>query len=165
MKNTLLILLLAGVAACDSATEAEIRDGASDFPVRANWSAAAAPVGNSTVQATVDITEHVGSRFDVTVALTGGAPTTAYQWRIFRGDCSVNTPAQSTYSPHGLLIVGTIQSYPDITTGANGTGTVTRTVASALDSLTAYSLRVRLGQTQTSWNGTNPIACGNLQRS
>jgi len=166
MKNKILILLLAGVAACDSVTGAETRNEANQYPVRANWSATAAPIGESTVAATLQVTEYLGSRMDVSVSLTGGAPNTAYQWRIFRGDCTVNTPAPSNDSPHGLKLLSTVQSYPDVTTDATGAGTASQNgVSAAIDSLTAYSLRVRLGQASTNWNGTNPIACGNLQRS
>ena len=165
MKNTILILLLAGAAACDSATDAVTRDHANEFPIRSNWSAALAPVGNGTVRAELQIQEHLGSRFDATVSLTGGAPNAAYQWRIFRGDCSVNTQAASNTSATGLKLLATIQSYPDVITNANGAGTASSRVAAALDSLTAYSVRVRVAQQATSWNGTNPIACGNLQRS
>ena len=68
-------------------------------------------------------------------------------------------------APTGLLVVATVQSYPDVATNAAGTGTSSRVITAALDSLTAYSVRIRPSQTATNWNGTSPTACGNLQRS
>lgn len=165
MRTKLALLLLIGVAAaCDTGTEADVREEAKPFVERASWSAAAVPVGTGNVRATVTAKEYFGSRADVTANLTGGAPNTAYQWRIFRGDCSVTTAAVNNSSPTGLLLVSTIQSYTDLTTNAAGQATVSRNIVAVLDSLTAYSVRVRVGQSSTNWNGTSPIACGNLQR-
>ena len=101
---------------------------------------------------------------DATFTLSG-APGKTYQWRIFRGDCATDVAARTSTSATGLLIVATVQSYPDITTDNTGKGVATPTVAWTLDSLTAYSVRVRPSQTSTNWNGTNPVACGDLQRS
>ncbi|MGH7459532.1 MAG: hypothetical protein ACREMA_00710 [Longimicrobiales bacterium] len=156
------ILLL---SACDLGLGVETRDRASQFPLRANWNATAAPVGTGTVRATVTIKEYLGQRLDATAALTGGAPTTAYQWRIFRGDCATTAVAANNTAPTGLLLFATIQSYPDLTTNAAGTVTLPRVIAGALDSLTAYSVRIRVAQSATNWNGTSPIACGNMTRS
>jgi hypothetical protein len=99
------------------------------------------------------------------VTLSGGAPTKGYQWRIFRGDCSTTAVAANNNAPTGLLLFATVQSYPDIVADASGGGTSTPVIAGSLDSVTAYSVRVRLAQTATNWNGTSPVACGNLQRS
>jgi hypothetical protein len=158
-------LLLAIMAACELSTEPEVRENATEFPLRANWSATLAPVGTAAVIGNLTIAEYLGSHFDATASITGGRANTAYQWRIFRGDCATNTAAPNAQSPTGLLLYGTIQAYPDLTTDASGAATVSRAMAGALDSLTAYSVRVRLGQSATNWNGTNPLACGNLQRS
>ena len=158
-------LALAALAACDDSNPAELRDKANTFPVRASWSAAAAPVAPATVRANLTIKEYVGSRMETAVSVTGGTPNASYQWRIFRGDCSTNTAAVNNAAPTGLLVVATVQSYPDVATNAAGTGTSSRVITAALDSLTAYSVRIRPSQTATNWNGTSPIACGNLQRS
>lgn len=165
MRKKMALLLLVTAAACDTGMEAEVKNKAEQFPLRANWTAAAAPVGTSSVRATLSIKEYLGSHLDATATLTGGAPNTAYQWRIFRGDCATNTAALNNTAPTGLLLFSTIQAYTDLTTNAAGTASVTRTLVGALDSLTAYSVRVRVGQSATNWNGLTPIACGNLQRS
>ena len=165
MSKKIVILLVIGLVACDSAIEPVTKNKADDFPLRANWSAAVAPVGSNTVTANVAIAEYLGSRLEASASLSGGLPSRAYQWRIFRGDCATTTPAANATAPTGLLLFATIQSYPDITTDGTGKGTIARELAGALDSLTAYSLRIRVATSQTNWNGTSPIACGDLQRS
>jgi hypothetical protein len=162
-KKTALLLLI--VAACDSSMEAETRNRGEQFPLRSNWSANVSPVGSATVSATLAIKEYLGSRMETMASITGGAVNGTYQWRIFRGDCATTAVAASNTAPTGLLLFATIQSYPDIPSSAAGTGTTTRVIAGALDSLTAYSARIRLATSSTNWNGTNPLACGNLQRS
>jgi|SRR5438067_686137 len=155
-------LLIAALVACDNSNPAEVRSQAEQFPVAANWSATAAPVGTSTVRAALTAKQHLGFHIETTMQVTG-APNATYQWRIFKGDCTVNVAATSNTSNNGLVLFETIQSYPDVTTNAAGAGTSAPTIAGALDSLGAYSVRVRVGQTATNWNGTNPIACGNLR--
>src|SRR5262245_39991484 len=164
MKNKAALLLLLALAACDTGMEAEVISSGEQFPLRANWTSAAAPIGSSTVRANVTIKEFLGSRMEVSTQLTGGAGTTAYQWRIFRGNCAETAVAANNTSPTGLLVFATTASYPDVTT-TGGTGSVKPVIAGALDSLTAYSVRFRVAQTATNWNGTSPIACGNLTRS
>jgi hypothetical protein len=158
------LALLAALAACKDPNPAEVRTDATSFPVRASWTATAVPVGTGTVRGTLSMKEYLGSHVAATMALTG-APNTAYQWRIFRGDCSVTTAAANNTTPTGLLLLSTLQAYPDIQLNASGTATVSPTLVAALDSLSAYSVRVRVAQTATNWNGTSPIACGNLQRA
>lgn len=158
------LLCLAAAAGCAEGNPAEVRDDAPAFPVRASWSASAAPVGTGTVRGTFAAKEHLGSRIETTLTLTG-APNTSYQWRIFRGDCATNTAASGTTAATGLLRFATDQSYPDVITSAAGTATVSTTIAGALDSLTAYSVRARVAQSAINWNGTNPVACGNLART
>jgi hypothetical protein len=165
MRKNILILLVLGAVACDLATDPETRNNPNEFPLRANWSATINPVGTATVRGNLTMAEFLGSFLDANASITGGAATTAYQWRIFRGDCTVTTAAANNTAPTGLLLFGTIQSYPDLTTSAAGAATVTRQLAGTLDSLNAYSVRIRVAQTATNWNGTSPIACGNLQRS
>jgi hypothetical protein len=157
-------LAAAAIAACAEGNPAEIRDEAPTFPVRASWSASAAPVGTGAVRGTLAMKEHLGSRIAATFTING-APNASYQWRIFRGDCNTTAVASGNTAPTGLLVFATTQSYPDVTTSAGGTASVTPTIAGALDSLTAYSVRVRVAQTTTNWNGTSPVACGNLQRT
>lgn len=160
------LLMLATAAACnDWNTTPEVRSVTNESPLRATWQAIAAPIGTSPVRATLAIRQRAGFRMDLTFALTG-APGATYQWRIFRGDCTLNVAAvNATSGPAGLLLFATLQSYPDAVASAAGTVTVLPVVAGSLDSLTAYSVRVRPAQTATAWNGTNPVACGNLQRS
>lgn len=160
----LLLAALAGLAACSEANPVDVRSQGTEFPVMATWSAAATTVSPSTVSGALTVTQHLGARMDATFTLIG-APGKTYQWRIFRGDCASNVAAATSTSATGLLIVATIQSYPDIAADNSGKGAAISTVAWTLDSLTAYSVRVRLSQTSTNWNGTSPVACGNLQRS
>jgi hypothetical protein len=101
---------------------------------------------------------------DAVMTMTGGAPNATYQWRIFRGDCATTAVAANNTAPTGLLLFATVQSYPDAVANAQGTVTINRTIAGALDSLNAYSIRFRPSNASTNWNGTSPIACGNLQR-
>ena len=166
MQRLPLLLLLAGAVGLAACTEnpTELRRDASEFPVTATWNATATPVPPSTVAGELTIQQHLGFRMSASFMLTG-APNTTYQWRIFRGDCATNVPAASATSPTGLLLYATVQSYPDITTDASGAGVATPTIAGYLDSLTVYSVRVRLSQQSTNWNGTNPIACGDLRRT
>jgi hypothetical protein len=163
-RRATALLSLAALAGCSEGNPAEVRDDAPTFPVRASWSSSATPVGTGTVRATLAAKEYLGSRIETTLTLTG-APNTSYQWRIFRGDCATTAVAANNTAPTGLLVFSTVQSYPDVTTNASGTATVTRTIAGSLDSLTAYSVRVRVAQSATNWNGTSPVACGNLQRT
>jgi hypothetical protein len=154
----------AAVAACDNDNPAEVRTDATTFPVTANWTASANPVGTSTARGSLAVKQRLGFRMDATFTITG-APNTTYQWRIYRGgDCSVNAAATNATSNNGIFRFATDQSYPDVTTNAAGTATVTPVIAGSLDSLTAYSVRVRPGQAATAWNGLTPIACGTLQR-
>jgi hypothetical protein len=156
------LVLLAALAGCEE-NPAEVRTDAESFPIRATWSASATPVSPSTVRATLAVKQYMGFRVEATVTVTG-APNASYQWRIYRGDCAMTTAA-TTAAASGLFIFATTQSYPDVTTNASGTGTATRLIAGSLDSLTAYSVRIRPSQTQTAWNGLSPAACGNMQRS
>jgi hypothetical protein len=163
LHKTGVFALLVAVAAC-AENPADVRNDASAFPLRANWNAAAAQVGTSGVSGTLTVKQFAGFRMEVGFTLTGG-PTRSYQWRIFRGNCATTTTAANNNDPNGLLLFATVQSYPDITTTAGGAGASTRDVAGSLDSLLAYSVRVRVSQTATNWNGTSPIACGNLTRT
>ena len=168
MHTPRILLLLGAVtalAACDKATPAEVREEGESFPVTATWNATAAPVGTNTVGATLTVKQHLGFRMEATVALTGGVANRGYQWRIFRGDCATTAVAAANTSPTGLLLFSTTQAYPDIVADASGRGTATPVIAGDLDPQTAYSVRFRVTQSATNWNGTSPIACGNLQRS
>jgi hypothetical protein len=167
MLRPSLILLLAAlvpVAACGKSNPAEVRTQSTAFPLTATWRASAAPVGSATLTGALAIKQYLGFHMDASMTITG-TPNATYQWRIFRGDCSTTAVAASNTAPTGLLLFETIQSYPDIVSNASGAGAVTPTIAGSLDSLTAYSVRLRVAQTATNWNGTSPIACGNLQRA
>ena len=154
---------LAALAACHDANPAEVRTQGASFPVVASWGATLAPVGTGTVRATLAAKQHLGFRIETALTVTG-APNATYQWRIYRGgNCAVNAAATNATSNNGLWLFQSAESYPDVRTNAAGTGTATMTMAGALDSLGAYSVRVRVAQTATNWNGLSPVACGNLQ--
>jgi len=157
-------LLALALAACDDNDPASTQTSPGNFPQIGAWNAAVAPVAPSTVRGTLAIQQLAGFRMTATMTITG-TPNTTYQWRMYRDPCTSNTPAATNVSVTGLLLFSTAQSYPDIRTDASGTGTVTATVAGSLDSLTAYSTRIRPSQTSITWNGTNPIACGDLKRN
>lgn len=163
LQTKCVLALVVGLAACQE-NPAEVVNGAGAFPVRANWTATAAPVGTSGVGATLTVTQYAGFRMTTGLTITGTAGRT-YQWRIFRGDCATTAVAANNTAPTGLLLFATVQSYPDVSTGAGGTGSINRDIAGSLDSLKSYSVRIRASQTATNWNGTSPISCGNLRRS
>lgn len=152
------------LAACNLSSPVEVRSSASTFPATASWSATASPVGTGTVSGRLAMKQFLGYRLEAAFQLTG-APNSTYQWRIFRGDCATTVAAVNVNAATGLLLFSTLQSYPDAVTSSAGSVTVNTPVAGVLDSLTAYSVRVRAAQSSTSWNGTSPIACGNLQRT
>ena len=155
---------LTALAACANETPAEVLTQANQFPLTANWNATATATGTAPANATLSIKQYLGFRLQTSMNFTG-KPSSTYQWRIFRGDCATTEVADNNTSPTGLLLFETTQSYPDIATDASGNGVVAREMAGSLDSLTAYSVRVRVAQTSSNWDGTKPIACGNLQRT
>jgi hypothetical protein len=158
-----VLALVAVLGACDE-NPAEVRRDAAPLSERATWNASVAPVGSSGVSANLTITQYTGLRMTSALSLTA-PPGKSYQWRIFRGDCATTAVAANNTAPTGLLLFATVQSYPDVTTSAGGTATINRDIAGSLDSLKTYSVRLRASQTATNWNGTSPIACGNLTRS
>jgi len=170
MKPRLVLAAAVGLSAC-AENPAEVRSTAGQFPVSAVWTATVAPVGPSTVSGSLTIQQHQGFRMDAGLTIAGTPDTIShtYQWRVFRGDCATNVTAAaqdpSGPSPTGLLLFATIQSYPNITADTSGVGAVAAAIAGNLDPLTAYSVRLRPSQTATNWNGTDPIACGDLQRN
>lgn len=157
------LVLFAATTACD-ANPVDVRTNVEQFPLEAAWNAAAAPVGASTVNGTLLIEQRAGFRMAATLTVNGAA-NASYQWRIFRGNCATTAVAPGNTSPTGLLLFATVQSYPNVTVNAAGSGSSGPTIAGKLDSLTAYSIRIRVAQTATNWNGTSPIACGNLQHT
>ena len=160
-RNTALLLFsIAGIAACGS-NPAAVRDDATSFPIVAHWTATSAPIAPAIVTGTLALDQHLGYHSDVTFTVSG-PPNTAFQWRIFKRDCSVNVAATNNTAPTGLVLFATTQSYPDITLDASGKATIKTQIAGWLDSLTAYSVRIRATAT-TTFTGVNPAACGNLQ--
>lgn len=163
MLRTSALLCAAAAAACNNTNPAELRDDGTTFPVVAQWTATSAPIGSATVTGALTVKQRLGYHSDVTFAVTG-PPNGVFQWRIFKRDCSVNTAAINNTAATGLVLFSTTQAYPDITLDATGKATVSTAIAGWLDSLTAYSVRIRPTAT-TSFNGVNPAACGNLQYS
>lgn len=155
------VAALAGLAACSGANPAEVRDDGTTFPVVAHWTATSAPVAPATVTGALTFDQRLGYHADVTFTVTG-PPNTAFQWRIFKRDCSVNVAAINNTAAIGLVLFATTQSYPDITLDASGKATVKSEVAGWLDSLTAYSVRIRPTAT-TTFSGVNPAACGDMK--
>jgi hypothetical protein len=145
----------------DSPTE--VRDSGQQFPVSATWTATAEPIEPATVAGILTAEQHLGFRMNASFSLTGDA-STAYQWRIFRGDCTVDYAA-TTAAPDGLALFATVQSYPDVALGPSGTASVEPAIAGELDDQSSYSVRVRASVASTTWDGTNPLACGDLQRT
>ncbi|MGH9887296.1 MAG: hypothetical protein ACREBE_17340 [bacterium] len=162
-RTTALLLFCAAgvVAACSSGNPAAVREDATQFPLVARWSATSAPIAPATISGLLAFDQHLGYHSDVTFTVTG-PPSQAFQWRIFKRDCSVNVAAVNNTAPTGLVLFATTQSYPDITLDASGKATIKTQIAGWLDSLTAYSVRIRPTAT-TTFNGVNPASCGNLQ--
>ena len=156
----LLLFCVAGIAACGQ-NPAAVRDDATTFPIVARWTATSAPIAPATVTGTLALDQHLGYHSDVTFTVSG-PPNAAFQWRIFKRDCSVNVAALNNTAPTGLVLFATTQSYPDITLDATGKATIKTEIAGWLDSLTAYSVRIRPTATST-FTGVNPAACGTLQ--
>jgi len=155
-------LAVVGLAACNSTDPAKTATEPGNFPVVANWTATAAPTAPATVTGALNLNQHLGYHMDATFTVTG-PPNGVYQWRIFfGGNCSVNTAATNATSANGIFTFSVAQAYPDITLDGTGHATVTTTIAGWLDSLSAYSVRIRPTAT-TSFNGVNPAACGNLK--
>jgi hypothetical protein len=166
MKRTpaLVIFAVAAAAACSGANPAEVRSDASAFPVVASWTASSAPVAPATVAGNLTIKQRLGFHSDMSFTVSG-PPNTAFQWRIFKRDCSVNVAATGPTAftgLTGLTLFATTQSYPDLTLDATGKATVTSEIAGWLDSLTTYSVRIRPTAT-TTFTGVNPASCGNLK--
>lgn len=162
-RTTALLLFGAAgvVAACSGGNPTEVRNDPTKFPVVAHWTATAAAIAPATVTGQLTFDQHLGFHSDVTFIVTG-PPNTAFQWRIFKRDCSVNVAAVNNTAPTGLVLFATTPSYPDITLDASGKATITTAIAGWLDSLTPYSVRIRPTATST-FNGVNPASCGNLQ--
>ncbi|HET9984397.1 MAG TPA: hypothetical protein VFQ38_12445 [Longimicrobiales bacterium] len=159
MRNPMPFLLLCALAACDFRAPADVVEQARTFPLRAEWTASIAPVGGAgTVTGSVNLKEYAGSQIDAEATIAGALPGRAYQWRIFRGSCTATAAAD-------LVLFSTLQAYPDITTDPSGAGKASALLAGALDPGAGYSLRVRLAVAQTNWNGTAPLACGDLQHN
>lgn len=157
----LAMLAVIGVAACNSTDPAEVASDPGTFPVVANWTATAAPVAPATVAGALNLQQHLGYHMNATFTITG-TPNAVYQWRIFfGGNCTVNVAATNATSRNGIFTFSVSQAYPDITLDASGKGTVNTAIAGFLDSLTAYTVRIRPTAT-TGFNGVNPAACGNL---
>jgi hypothetical protein len=166
MHYTRALLLGAAVIAavgCNNNPTSVVTDG-SAFPVVAKWTANATPVAPATISAQLTLDQRLGFHSDVQFVVSGPA-NAILQWRIFRqGDCSVNVAAANNTAPIGLVAFATTQSYPDITLDASGRATVSVTIAGWLDSLTAYSVRLRPTASGT-FNGVNPASCGTLRYS
>ena len=153
------------VAGCSAAASpAEVSDDATQFPVVAHWTAGAAPIAPATVAGQLTFDQRLGYHADMTFVVTG-PPNQAFQWRIFKRDCSVNVAASGTTAftgVTGLTLFATTASYPDITLDASGKATIKAQIAGWLDSLTAYSVRIRPTAT-TTFTGVNPASCGDLK--
>jgi FtsH-binding integral membrane protein len=162
----LLSLATASVAGCSGGNPTETTTSAETFPIVGHWTATSAPIAPATVQGVLTFDQRLGFRSDVQFTVTG-PPNGVFQWRIFKNNCSVNvaaTGATAFTGLTGLTLFATTQSYPDITLDASGKATIKTVIAGWLDSLTAYSVRIRPTAT-TSFNGVNPAACGTLKYS
>lgn len=161
-----LLLFTAAVAAggCSKSNPAEVVTDAAEFPVVAHWTASSAPIAPATVKGDLTFDQRLGYHSDVTFVVSG-PPNGVFQWRIFKNDCSVNVAATGSTAftgLTGLTLFATTASYPDITLDASGKATIKTAIAGWLDSLQAYSVRIRPTAT-TTFNGVNPAACGTLK--
>jgi len=162
----LVFLAAASVAGCAASNPSEVSDSSANFPIVEHFTATSAPVSPATISGQLTIDQHLGYHSDVTFVVSG-PPNAAFQWRIFKNNCSVNvaaTGATAFTGLTGLTLFATTQSYPDITLDATGKATIKTVIAGWLDSLTSYSVRIRPTAT-SSFTGVNPASCGTLQFS
>jgi hypothetical protein len=165
-RTAALLLSIAALAVggCSGGNPTETRDNSTDFPVVAHWTATSAPIAPATVKGDLTFDQRLGFHSDVSFVVTG-PPNTAFQWRIFKNDCSVNVAATGSTAftgLTGLALFATTASYPDITLDASGKATIKTAIAGWLDTLQAYSVRIRPTAT-TTFSGVNPAACGTLK--
>ncbi|MGH8247540.1 MAG: hypothetical protein ACREUU_14035, partial [Gammaproteobacteria bacterium] len=119
-QQTIRVLVLGFILGACAENPAQVRNDASSFPLVANWSATAAPIGTSGVSGALTVKQFAGFRMELNLAVTT-PPSRTYQWRIFRGDCATTATAANNNDPNGLLLFATIQSYPDVSTGTGTT--------------------------------------------
>ena len=167
MNRTMALLLVVAagaVAGCSGSNPSEVSSDPTAFPVVAHWTATSNAIAPATVSGQLTFDQHLGYHGDATFVVTG-PPNAAFQWRIFKNDCTVNvaaTGATAFTGLTGLTLFATTQSYPDITLDATGKATIKTAIAGWLDSLTAYSVRIRPTAT-TSLTGVSPASCGTLK--
>lgn len=154
MRKLIPALALLGVFGCDLSTAPETRTSAQNLPVIAEWDAAITGVGTP-ITGTLNVKSH-GSYMDSSISISNAPAGAQYQWRLFRGTCDVNTAA-------GLVLFGTHQAHPNLVASGAGSASLDRILAASLHTGFAYSVRLRLNTTTVNWNGTAPVACGNLQ--
>jgi hypothetical protein len=158
MRKCISLLVLVGLAACDLSQEPELREQSNELELLSEWSASIGGVGSSTITGTTSVRVY-GSYSEAEISISGALPSRSYQWRIFRGSCAATAAAD-------LGLHATIQSYPDLVTNAAGSASTSRLLGGALNSPAGlYSVRLRLAVSATNWNGTSPLACGDLTRS
>jgi len=160
----LLFVAAATAAGCSGSNPSEVSNDATTFPIVEHWTATSAAIAPATVTGQLTADQHLGYHSDVTFTVTG-PPNGVFQWRIFKNDCTVNvaaTGATAFTGLTGLTLFATTQSYPDIVLDASGKATIKTAIAGWLDSLTAYSVRIRPTAT-TTFNGVNPASCGTLK--
>jgi len=165
-RTSALLLGVAAIAAvaCKN-NPTEVITDATTFPIVARWTANATAIAPATVSGQLTFEQRLGYHSDVQFVVSGGTPNAIYQWRIFRqGDCTVNVAAANNTANIGLVLFATTQSYPDITFDASGKATIKVSIAGVLDSLSAYTVRMRPTASGT-FTGVNPASCGNLQYS
>jgi hypothetical protein len=155
MRKYIPALALFGLLGCDLSTAPEIRNSQGDLAMIAQWNANIAGVGTSPLTGTLNVRSY-GSYMESAISISNAPAGAEYQWRIFRGTCDVNVAT-------GLTLFGSHQAHPNLVASGSGTASLNRTLAASLHTGFAYSVRLRPTTTTINWNGTNPIACGNLQ--
>ena len=151
------------MAGC-SGNPAEVSDRRNDIPGRRAWTAAATPIAPATVAGAADIRSASGLSFGRDIRRQRAAerrvPVADLQAGLL-GQRRRNRD-QAFTGQTGLTLFATTASYPDITLDASGKATIKAQIAGWLDSLTAYSVRIRPTAT-TTFTGVNPASCGNLK--
>lgn len=135
ISRTAFMLAVLG-AACDSATD----------PGAHAWQAELAPQTSGGVSGTVAAVTQ-GGRTEASILIEDAEPETTYGWRINAGSCADEGG-----------ITGGQAVYPDVTTGATGTGTEETSFAELLDANGSYAARVFQPGNAT------VLACGDLER-
>lgn len=157
MRKVLPLFALLGLVACDLATDPVIVDRPGDLQQIATWSGTATGVAPTAGVTGTFTAADFGAFLEASVAISGAAVSTSYQWQLYRGTC-----AEATETPYGTRRHSSLQVYTALATDAAGSAAADITLAGPLFVDSTYY--VRIGTAATNNRGVL-VACGPLTRS